>query len=70
LSDGAVLGVLATPRAGRDVVDVSGRGTALLYTTAVNFREQLVVSLRWAGETRGAPLTGLPADLVLATAQP
>jgi hypothetical protein len=70
LSDGAVLGVLATPRAGRDVVDVSGRGTALLYTTAVNFRDQLVVSLRWAGETRGAPLTGLPPDLVLATAQP
>jgi hypothetical protein len=69
-SDGAVLGVLATPRAGRDVVDVSGRASALLYTTAVNFREQLVVSLRWAGETRGAPLTGLPADLVLATAQP
>ena len=70
VSDGQVLSVMATPRAGRDVTDVSGSGRALLYTTAADGGRDLVVSLRWAGELRGSPLTGLPADLILATAQP
>ncbi|MBK5305740.1 MAG: hypothetical protein JJD92_03535 [Frankiaceae bacterium] len=69
LSDGAVLGVFATPRDGREVVDVSGGARAVLYTTARDGKE-LAVSLRRAGEARGAPLTGLPTDLLLATAQP
>jgi hypothetical protein len=72
LSDGAVLAVFATPRAGRDVVDVSGGARAVLYTTGV-IGEQFtdaVVSLRWAGDAHGAPLTGLPADLTRVTAQP
>jgi hypothetical protein len=69
IADGAVLEVLATPRAGRDVIDISGSARAVLYTTAKQ-RSDLAVSLRWAGETRGAPLTGLAADLLLATAQP
>ncbi|MDT7571495.1 MAG: hypothetical protein QOE05_1669 [Actinomycetota bacterium] len=70
LTDGAVLGVLATPRPGRDVVDISGSDRALLYMTAGKVNYQPTLSLRWAGEPRGAPLTGLPADLLLATAQP
>jgi hypothetical protein len=69
LADGAVLGVVATPRADRDVVDISGGSRAILYTTAVVNKDR-IVSLRWEGEAHGAPLTGLPADLTLATAQP
>ena len=69
LSDGKVVGVVATARTGRDVVDVSGGPRAVLYTTAAEGRD-LVVSLRWAGDARGAPVTGLPADLLLAAAQP
>jgi hypothetical protein len=68
-ADGAVLEVVATPRAGRDVIDISGSARAVLYVTAQQGSDR-TVSLRWAGETRGAPLTGLPADLLLATAQP
>jgi hypothetical protein len=70
ISDGAVLEVVATPRAGRDVVDISGSARAVVYTTAVDRDHELVVSLRWAGEAHGAPLTGLPADLIRVTAQP
>jgi hypothetical protein len=69
LSDGAVLGVFATARPGRDVVDVSGGSRAVLYTTAVNYTKQLAVYVRWRGDAHGAPLDGLPADLLLATAQ-
>jgi hypothetical protein len=72
LSDGVVLGVFATPRPGRDVLDVSGGARAVLYTTGVVGEEtsDLTVSLRWAGEAHGAPVTGLPDDLLQATAQP
>jgi hypothetical protein len=72
LSDGAVVAVIATPRAGRDVVDVSGGERGVLYITGVEGEEltDVAVSLRWAGEAHGAPLTGLPADLTLAAAQP
>jgi hypothetical protein len=69
LSDGAVVGVLATPREGRAVVDVSGGSRAVLYTTFAD-GEPRVVSLRWAHESHGAPVTGLPAGVRLAAAQP
>jgi hypothetical protein len=69
LSDGAVLGVFATPRPGRDVVDVSGGRRAVLYTTAAQGKDR-VVSVRWAGEAHGAPVTGLPADVQLGEGQP
>ena len=72
LSDGAVLAVVATPRPGRGVIDVSGGARAVVYTTAVldNGAKDLSVSLRWAWDAHGAPVTGLPADLTLAVAQP
>jgi hypothetical protein len=69
LADGAVVGVVATARKGRDLVDVSGGSRAVLYTT-VGEGDPRVVSLRWADEAHGAPLTGLPADAYLVTAQP
>ena len=69
LSDGAVLGVFATARPGRDVVDVSGGSRAVLYTTAAD-GEDRVVSLRWAGQPHGSPVTGLPRDTLLAVVQP
>jgi hypothetical protein len=70
LSDGSVLGVFATPRPGRDVVDVSGGSRAVLYMTAVDYKKQLAVYVRWSGEVRGVPVTGLPTDALLVAAQP
>lgn len=54
---------------GRDVIAVSG-GTHVLYVTRARDGSRLVVSLRWPGEDRGGPVTGLPADTETAVAQP
>lgn len=69
LSDGAVLSVFATARPGRDVVDISGGARAVLYTTSAEGKDP-IVSVRWAGQAHGSPVTGLPADTVIAVAQP
>ncbi len=64
-----MLGAFATPRPGRQVVDVSGGRRAVVYMTSAH-RSDVVVSIRYAGEERGAPVTGLPTLLKLAVAQP
>jgi hypothetical protein len=68
--DGTVIGVVATPRAGRDVIDISGGPRALVYTTGVNGRSEISVSVRWAGEAHGVPITGLPRFVHRVVAQP
>jgi hypothetical protein len=71
LTDGEVLEVVAFPREGRDVVDISGGPRAVAYATAESGSGQdRSYSLRWSGEQRGAPLTGLPSDATLVVAQP
>lgn len=69
LRDGSVEQVVAVPGERRDVVAVSG-GAHALYVTDARDGSDRVVSLRWPGEAKGAPLTGLPADVVIAVAQP
>lgn len=69
LRDGSVEQVVAVPGERRDVVAVSG-GAHALYVTEERDGSYRVVSLRWPGETKGAPVTGLPADVVTAVAQP
>ena len=69
LRDGSVEQVVAVPGEQRDVVAVSG-GAHALYVTERRDGSDRVVSLRWPGEAKGAPLTGLPSDVVTAVAQP
>jgi hypothetical protein len=71
LADGDVLEVVAFPREDRDVVDLSGGPSALVYVTGEAFPDRrLAFSVRWSGEERGAPLTGLPSDTTTVVAQP
>lgn len=69
LRDGSVEQVVAVPGEQRDVVAVSG-GAHALYVTQERDGSDRVVSLRWPGEAKGGPVTGLPADVVIAVAQP
>lgn len=61
LATGRVLEVLATAAEGRDMRGVSGSRDAVVYVTA-ELDEPLKPYLRLAGERRGTPITGLPAD--------
>lgn len=70
VADRTVVDVVATPREGRDVVDVSGGRRAVLYVTGPRAGGPVVVSLRWAGDAHGAPVTGLPPGVSVASAQP
>lgn len=71
VTDGEVLEVVAFPREGRDVLDVSGGPRAVVYVTGGAFPDRrLVFSVRWAGEQRGAPITDLPADATIVVTQP
>jgi hypothetical protein len=70
LETGRVLEVVAFPREGRYVAVVSGSKRAALYLTKAQVGGEPVVSVRYAGESRGAPVTGLPEDVELAVAQP
>jgi hypothetical protein len=71
LTDGAVLEVVAIPREGRDVVDISGGPRAVAYATAeTESGQNRSFSLRWSDEQRGGPISGLPSDATLVVAQP
>ena len=63
LATGRVLEVLATAGPERNVYDVSGSRDAVVYATGVN-PDDLKAYLRLAGEPRGTPITGLPADVL------
>lgn len=62
LATGRVLQVVATAAAGRNVVGVSGGEPAVVYTTAAGFDQPVRAYVRRAGEAKGTPITGLPAD--------
>jgi hypothetical protein len=71
LTDGAVLEVVAFPRQGRDVGDISGGPRAVAYATAeTESGQHRSFSLRWSDEQRGAPISGLPSDATMVVAQP
>jgi len=78
LRTGQVRDVVAFPAAGREVTGVSGGARGVLYVTAKRDRassddvrgRQIVVSVRYPGEERGQPLSGLPADVVSTVLQP
>lgn len=70
LATGKVLEVVAFPREGRHVAAVSGSRRAALYVTRADDGTDTVVSVRHRGESRGAPVRGLPSDVDLAVAQP
>lgn len=70
LDSGRVRDVVAFPRQGRDVLSVSGGPHAALYVTAAVTGEDVIISVRYAGEERGAPVEGLPAQVEAAVLQP
>lgn len=68
LATGRVLQVVATAAEGREVIGVSG-GTEVVYVTAAGPEGPVKAYLRRAGEAKGTPITGLPADTTAVLAQ-
>jgi hypothetical protein len=70
IEDGTVVGVVATPRPGRNVIQISGGPRALVYLTAAPRTFGVTASVRWAGQAHGTPITGLSRFTDRVVAQP
>lgn len=63
IATGRVLDVLMTARPGRHLVSITGGARGIVYVTSAGFEsEDPRFYVRFPGETRGAPLRGVPAD--------
>lgn len=69
LPSGRITSVLATAGAGRSMTAVSGGPRAVVYMTSGGREGSDIISIRFAGEARGAPVVGLPADVEAVLAQ-